>query len=215
MTAERKNGITELMVACSRGELARAEALVAGGEDVNARDRFGHTPLMYAAGAGHASVVEMLLSSGADAGAKNQNNLTAFELAAARGHRAVAELLRDARFFHAARDGDVRLLTEMIDSGANVNAVYPGGWTALMTAALYDRHEVAAALIARGADPRLQNDTGWTALLIAERKGHARTVAVLGQGRPESPWGALPPADKHFEVEDVSPLIEAPDHHDA
>ena len=212
MTTERKNGITELMIACSRGELARAEALVAGGEDVNARDRFGHTALMYAATAGHAGVVEMLLASGADAGAKNQNNLTAFELAAARGHRAVAAMLRDARFIHAARDGDVRLLTQMIDSGADVNAIYASGWTALMTAALYDRHEVASALIARGADPRLQNDTGWAALLIAERKGHARTAAVLSQGRPESPWDALPPADQPFEVGDV---IEAPDQHDA
>jgi uncharacterized protein len=215
MTEERKNGITELMVACSRGELARAETLVAEGEGVNARDRFGHTALMYAAAAGHAAVVEMLLSSGADAGAKNQNNLTAFELAAARGHRAVAERLRDARFFHAARDGDVRLLMQMIDSGADVNATYAGGWTALMTAALYDRHEVASALIARGADARLQNDTGWTALLIAERKGHARTAAVLSPGRPESPWAALPPADQPFDIGDVSPLIEAPDHHDA
>jgi ankyrin repeat protein len=212
---ERKNGITELMVACSRGDLARADRAVAEGEDVNARDRFGHTALMYAATAGHAGIVEMLLSSGADAGAKNQNNLTAYELATARGHRAVAELLRDARFFHAARDGDVCLLTEMIDSGANVNATYAGGWTALMTAALYDRHEVASALIARGADARLQNDTGWTALLIAERKGHARVTAILSQGRPESPWGVLPPADQHFEVADVSPIIEAPDQHDA
>src|SRR5438105_1147965 len=105
MTAERKNGINELMIACSRGELARAEALVAEGEDVNARDRFGHTALMYAAGAGHAAVVELLLSSGA--------------------------------------------------------------------------------------------------------------AAVLRQGRPESPWAALPPADQPFEVGDLSPLIEAPDHHDA
>ena len=84
-----------------------------------------------------------------------------------------------------------------------------------MTAALYDRPEVAAALISRGADVRLQNDTGWTALLIAERKGHARVVAVLIQGRAESPWGALPPADQPFEGQDISPLIEASDHPDA
>ena len=50
---------------------------------------------------------------------------------------------------------------------------------------------------------------------IAERKGHERTAAVLRQGRPESPWAALPPADQPFEVGDLSPLIEAPDHHDA
>ena len=109
MSAESKNRITELMIACSRGEQARAEGLVASGADVNARDRFGYSALMYAAGGGHSAVVEMLLSSGADVGAKNRNGLTGLDLAAARGHATIAGLLRNARFFHAERKGHARV----------------------------------------------------------------------------------------------------------
>ena len=219
MSAESKNRITELMIACSRGELARAEELLASGADVNARDRFGYSALMYAAGGGHSAVVEMLLSSGADVGAKNRNGLTGLDLAAARGHSTIAGLLRNARFFHAARDGDVGLLSELLDAGADVNAQHTDGWTALMTAALYDRPEVVAVLLRRGAEAGLHNDAGWTALLIAERKGHARVAAVLRQVRAESPWGDLPPTEMPAELpgdsEDLKPLIEMPDHPDA
>ena len=215
MSAESKNRITELMIACSRGELARAEELLASGADVNARDRFGYSALMYAAGGGHSAVVEMLLSSGADVGAKNRNGLTGLDLAAARGHSTIAGLLRNARFFHAARDGDVGLLSELLDAGADVNAQHTDGWTALMTAALYDRPEVIALLLCRGAEAALQNDAGWTALLIAERKGHARVAAMLRQDRAESPWGGLSPAELPDDSEDLKLLIETPDHPDA
>lgn len=207
------------MVACSRGEQSRAEELVAAGADVNARDRFGYSALMYAAGVGHVGVVELLLAAGADANAKNKNNLTGLELAAARGHAGVVALLRNARFFHAARDGDVGLLTQMLDAGVDVNAQHTDGWTALMTAALFDRAEIISVLLRRGADARLQNDTGWTALLIAERKGHRQVVSMLRQGRAETMWGALPPPDEvivnHEEInvthDDLSPVIETHD----
>ena len=215
MSAESKNRITELMIACSRGEQARAEGLVASGADVNARDRFGYSALMYAAGGGHSAVVEMLLSSGADVRAKNRNGLTCLDLAVARGHSTIAGLLRNASFFHAARDGDVRLLSELLDAGADVNAQHTDGWTALMTAALYDRPEVIALLLCRGAEAALQNDAGWTALLIAERKGHARVAAMLRQDRAESPWGGLSPAELPDDSEDLKLLIETPDHPDA
>ena len=41
--SERKNnnGITDLMIAASRGDLARVEALLREGSDANARDAFG------------------------------------------------------------------------------------------------------------------------------------------------------------------------------
>ena len=215
MGTESKNRITELMIACSRGDLARAEALVVSDANVNARDAFGNSALMYAAGGGHAAMVEMLLASGADVGAKNHNGLAGLDLASSRGHTAVAALLRNARFFHAALDGDVGLLSELLDAGADVNAQHTDGWTAMMTAALCNRPEVVAALLRRGADANLQNDAGWTALLIAERKGHARVAALLRRSGTESPLGDLPHADLSIDSEDLKPLIEMPDHPDA
>src|ERR671927_422917 len=103
---EHNNGINELMVAASRGDLGRVESLLRDGADPNARDAFGQTALMYAAGAGHQAVSEELIDAGADVDARNRNNKTASDLAASRGHAEAAAFLRGARLFLAAREGD-------------------------------------------------------------------------------------------------------------
>ena len=185
--SDHNNGINDLMVAASRGDLSRVEALLRGGADANARDAFGQTALMYAAGAGHRPVAEELIDAGAQVDARNRNNKTASDLAEARGHAALAALLRNARLFLAARDGDLDKLNELLDSGVDPNALLRDELTALMIAALYDRPQVVAALLRRGAYPDAQNATGWTALAIAERKGHEEVARLLRQGRIEKP----------------------------
>ena len=189
MAAQSRNGITELMIAASRGEQARAESLVAAGADVNAADVFGYSALMYAASAGHIAVVEALLVIGAEVRLKNKNGLSACELARAKGHDAVARTLRHACLFAAARDGDVALLKETLDDGADVNARFADGWTALMVSARNGHLEAVAALLRRGAERIAENHMGWTALLMAERKGYNAIAAILRQGIVES---ALP-----------------------
>ena len=57
-TSDNNNGINDLMVAASRGDLARVESLLRDGADPNASDAFGQTALMYAASAGHQPVAE-------------------------------------------------------------------------------------------------------------------------------------------------------------
>lgn len=131
---KNNNGINDLMIAASRGDLARVEALLREGSDANARDAFGQTALMYAASAGHRSVVEELIDAGADTEARNRNNKSSSELADARGHSAVAALVRNARLFLAARDGQLARLNELLDSGADPNAILRDGWSALMVA---------------------------------------------------------------------------------
>ncbi|MET0647726.1 MAG: ankyrin repeat domain-containing protein [Pyrinomonadaceae bacterium] len=181
------NGINDLMVAASRGDLSRVEALLRGGADANARDAFGQTALMYAAGAGHQHVAEELIDAGAQVDVRNRNNKSAADLAQARGHAALAALLRNARLFIASRDGDLAGLNELLDSGVDPNVLLRDEWTALMIAALNDRPQVVAALLRRGAYADAQNATGWTALMIAERKGHAEVARLLRQGRIEKP----------------------------
>ena len=60
-----------------------------------------------------------------------------------------------------------------------------------MIAALNDHPQVVAALLRRGAYPDAQNATGWTALMIAERKGHAEVARLLGRGPVEKPLPSL------------------------
>jgi serine/threonine-protein phosphatase 6 regulatory ankyrin repeat subunit B len=175
------NGITELMFAASRGDLARVEALLGEGSDANAnaRDAFGQTALMYAASAGHSPVVEELIDAGADTEARNRNNKSGSELAEEKGHSAVAALVRNARLFLAARDGHLAKLNGLLDSGVDPNALLRDGWSALMVATLNNHGAVVAALLRGGARPEAQNAAGWTALMIAERKGHAEVARLL------------------------------------
>lgn len=211
MDPQHNNGITDLMIAASRGELARVEGLIAEGAEVNARDAFGYSALMYAASAGHAAVIETLLDAGADVRAKNRNHKSPLDLARAKGHAAVAQLLTNARLFLAARDGDLATLNELLDEGVDVNARLSDEWTALMIATLHNHPQVVAALLRRGAYSEAQNAAGWTALMIAERKGHTEIERLLTHGWAEQrPVSHLLTSDPALVTKDAIDLIEYP-----
>jgi ankyrin repeat protein len=60
-----------------------------------------------------------------------------------------------------------------------------------MIASLNNHPQVVAALLRRGAYPDAQNATGWTALMIAERKGHTEIARMLRHGRIEKPLPSI------------------------
>lgn len=106
MSAQNNNGITELMIAASRGERARVEGLLRAGADINinARDAFGPTALRYAAGGGHLAAVEALAGGGADIRARKGNRKSGSDLTKDKGHVASALLRRGA--YADARNAD-------------------------------------------------------------------------------------------------------------
>ena len=77
------NDWTPLMHAIHKNQKASAEALLAGGADVNGRSGKGITALIMAAGYGYTDIVQMLLKHGADARAETTDGDNA--LAAAVG----------------------------------------------------------------------------------------------------------------------------------
>lgn len=83
-----------LLQATEAGDLARMEAWLAKGAEVNARNAQGWTPLHVAAAGGDPAVVALLLKCGADVHAQSHIGTTPLDNATTRGGRkAVIDLL--------------------------------------------------------------------------------------------------------------------------
>ncbi len=68
----------------------------------------------------------------------------------------------------------------LLEQGSNVNAVGPGGLTALMLAVKRTDEDAITFLMRNGADPDKKNGDGITARKIAETKGPKRIMKLLG-----------------------------------
>ena len=76
------------------GVIARVQAELDKGVDVNTEDEFGFTPLHFAAWVGHKEIAELLISKGADVNAKNDEGKTPLDMAIDRNRTETADLLR-------------------------------------------------------------------------------------------------------------------------
>lgn len=153
----KKGTAAALLHAHSRQDV---ELLVAGGADVNARDKYGHTPLGTACCEGRRAVVEALLAAGADLQA--ESDLT-------RGRVPLT---------YACANGHLEIVGLLIEHGADVNAEDHNGDRAIHEAAAKGYNEVVKLLIEHGADLNAAGKYGLP-VEIAERFGHEDTAAVL------------------------------------
>lgn len=93
------------------------------------------------------------------------------------------------QLFEAVRKGDAAAVTALLDKGADVNAKFRYGQTALFKAAERGHAAVVKVLLDRGADVTVQ-DTFYksTAMFWALDNGHAEVVRLLfekGAGTPD------------------------------
>lgn len=175
--ADPQTGMTLLQQAARHGQGRLVEELLRLGANVNARNRWGLTALHYAARFGHAHVAATLLAHGADVDARAAGGQTPLDWAVVFQRPEVIRLLLDAGaevgVFAAAGLGLCDRLAALLDAQPElVDARNDWGGTPLMVAALADRFGAAALLLARGADPTLRDQRGWTAL------DHARSEAM-------------------------------------
>ena len=75
------------------GDLPCIRELLAGGQNVDERDKHGQTALMNAARSGLHDVARVLVEAGADLNVTAKYKLTALMLAIINGHQEIAELL--------------------------------------------------------------------------------------------------------------------------
>jgi hypothetical protein len=91
------------------------------------------------------------------------------------------------QFWEAVRQGDVANVTALLDKGADVNAKFRYGTTALFKAAERGHVEVVKILLARGADVAVKDTFyGATAMSWALQNNHVEVVKQLLEKQPST-----------------------------
>ena len=158
-------GEPALVLAVREGSMGVFQSLLAHpGTDLEATAMNGNTALMMAAYKRNKPAAEALLARGAQV---NRSGWTALHYAAASGDEDIARLL--------------------IARKAKLDAMSPkasGSYTPLMMAAREGHEAMVRLLLGQGANPRLKNGEGLTAVQIAERAERADIVrAIVGAAR--------------------------------
>ena len=142
-----------------------AELLDADPALVNAYSRDGFFPLGLAAFFGYPETVRLLLERGADVTQVARNPMRIQAL-----HAAVAGRSREAVLL-------------ILEAGAPINAQQDKGWTALHEVVHQENVDLTRYFLAHGADPKVQNDEGKSAIGLAADQGNAAILKLLkGQG---------------------------------
>ena len=91
------------------------------------------------------------------------------------------------QFYEAVRKGDAAAVTALLDKGADVNAKFRYGATALFKAAERGNIEIVKILLARGADVTVKDTFyGATAMSWALDNDHVEVVSALLDKQPSS-----------------------------
>ena len=174
-------GETALMTCARTGNADAVTALLDhGAGNVNAREASrGQTALMWAVAQGHPDVARVLIERGADVHARTESRSLLVSVGG-RGDERARELPLGGftPLLFAARHGDVESARLLLDAGADIDETGPDGASALVTASFSGHGELAAFLLARGAEPNAAG-AGYAALHTAVLRADARLVRTL------------------------------------
>lgn len=203
-----------LCEAACNGDVAAIRRSVRAGADPNRSNNYGWTPLRYASERGKADAIRVLLELGADIhrGERLANDLTYLHHAAMAGSADAVRVLLAAgsdpeardragrTAFHCAAQSDrdegaatfadtniCRIVTLLIEAGANLGAADDYGTTPLHRAAENAHAEMVRLLLKHGSDPRAFDRNGYTPLHYlahnhSRRDSMAATVTALIEG---------------------------------
>jgi uncharacterized protein len=161
-----KNKALDIFEAAALGRLDRLKEII--GDDgfrdpslINSHSTDGFTALHLACFFTQAEAARLLIESGAavDAVAANPTRVMPLHSAAS------ARNLEAAQF--------------LLEHGAPVNARQQAGWVPIHAAAQNGDRPMVELLLKHHADPKLTNDDGKTAAMVAREKGHEQIAALL------------------------------------
>jgi len=154
--------------AVKQKDIEKLKTLIKGGENVNERDVYGDTPLIYAASSGDVDIVRFLIESGAAVNEQKNDGSTALMVAARAGNESVVtDLLKSGANVNlrvkaggtgagaltmAAFNYNRKIMSMLIDAGADVNQNDEYGRTALWFAAAKGDLQMVKTLVGLGAD---------------------------------------------------------------
>lgn len=200
MNAEEEYGATLLHSAAGQGDRTAMKTFLQT-FSVDCPDRMGRTPLMYASIGNRVKAIEFLLKQNATAHTHDSNGRTSLLWAAYYGHVEVVRLLlkhdtslvelpdpdgRTALHWSTKHESTkcLDLLLRVATPGI-INAQDNEQVTALHWAVLCQHPEHTQHLIKVGADPRIVDMEGRTALHYAVSNTTARCLKVLLESAPE------------------------------
>jgi ankyrin repeat protein len=186
-----------LLAAAERGDATTAALAIRAGANLETRDERGRTPLLLAATEDRLGVARLLIYLGADPDALDDQHDTPLLVTGVTGSVDMLEVLLPAepdltirnRFggtslIPASERGHVAYVRRAVHTGIDVNHVNNLGWTALLEAVILGDgsrryQQIVTILLDAGADPKIADRQGVTALQHAEQRGQREVARIL------------------------------------
>ena len=166
-------GNTALTLALYQYNMSLVEQLIGKGADMNLQNSKGQNLLMIACTKGHEQCVELLLEKGVETNLQDKEGLTALMIACKRRKEKIVQLL--------ISKGKTEV--DLQDHQGRTALMHSINTTEKDEMALYYKvhviTRVATSLVEHGANMDLQDNLGWSALMIACRDGLTTVCSML------------------------------------
>lgn len=191
MMTEVGMGMTlSLCFVASRGNSELLDQLLKRGRDPNTMDYCGRTPLHIAAANGFLECVDILLLHGADPNIQDDDGIVPLWAAIQGHHESVAEHLRNhgARMIAgtegnllcmAVENGDLAVVENLLNFGAEINAKNSDGASALHTAVSAGNVDIITFLISHGANLDERDGRGLKPVELAKQQNQEDVVQLF------------------------------------
>ncbi len=193
-----KAGMTALSLAAQGGHLDIFYMLLAAGASLDCQKVTNH-PFTLSVKEGHRPLVHRLLPAMSETASCQTILEESLNYALLNGREDIADLLLKTGVSYGNAGGqsplvlmaakaDNHLVSRLVNSGIDVNAVDEYGQTALMLAARHCNLEGIKSLIRHGANLEQRDKSGQTALIHAARNGHISCTRYLSRAGANTTW---------------------------